>query len=215
MSKDMLGSLTRALVAVPQKWLGLLLDIVNKLMSNDGETFYRELAKFVRNWKMVAETAKDNLLSVISDNIVILATERFVAKDHFKKGNAGIYWIGDNFKEWFIDKMEDARSESFITSLKLLRNSRDIPIITELGGEEKCETTLAEMFEMLKRQHDGREGDLLVNGYANIFYICDKDDTLRAVYAFWDAGGGGWFVSAFLVEDPYGWDAGGQVVSRK
>ena len=56
MSKDMLGSLTRALVAVPQKWLGLLIDIVNKMMSNDGENFYRELAKFVRNWKSLVET---------------------------------------------------------------------------------------------------------------------------------------------------------------
>lgn len=59
MSKDMLGPLTRALVGVPTKMLGLLLDIVNRLGSADGENFFNDLAKFVREWrKKVVETTK-------------------------------------------------------------------------------------------------------------------------------------------------------------
>lgn len=51
MSKDMLGPLTRALVGVPVKMLGLVLDIANRLGSADVDGFYTDLAKFVRGWK--------------------------------------------------------------------------------------------------------------------------------------------------------------------
>ncbi len=54
----MLGPLTRALVGVPAKMLGLLLDIANRLGSADGEGFYSDLAKFVREWRKQVEVAK-------------------------------------------------------------------------------------------------------------------------------------------------------------
>lgn len=64
MSSDILGPLMRALVGVPEKMLGLVLGIVNRLSSADGECFYTDLASFVGQWKKqgaakVTEAAKE------------------------------------------------------------------------------------------------------------------------------------------------------------
>jgi hypothetical protein len=75
-----------------------------------------------------------------------------------------------------------------------------------LGGEAKVETTLTELWDMLKKQPKGEDGDLLINGYANIFYIKDAEGVLRAVLVHWFAAG--WFVSADSVELSLEWSAG-------
>jgi hypothetical protein len=88
----------------------------------------------------------------------------------------------------------------------------DGPIIAELGGEEKSETTLSEMFSLMEKQGKGEDGVLLNNGYANIFYIRDLAGVLRAVGVRW--GGGGWGVGADSVGGPDRWDGGYRVFSR-
>ena len=93
------------------------------------------------------------------------------------------------------------------------RKPGEAAIIPELGGETKVETTLSEMFSLIRKQPDGEEGVLLNNGWANILYIRDQNGVLRAVGVRW--GDGGWGVDAGSVEDSGGWDAGHQVFSRK
>lgn len=58
MSKDMLGPLTRAMVGVPARRLGLMMDIANRLGSADAEHFFSDLTKFVRDWKSVVESPR-------------------------------------------------------------------------------------------------------------------------------------------------------------
>lgn len=48
MSKDILGSLTRALVTVPQDRLGLIQDIANKLAGDEGEEWHEHGKRFLR-----------------------------------------------------------------------------------------------------------------------------------------------------------------------
>lgn len=66
MSKDMLGPLTRALVGIPEKMLGLVVDVVNRLGSTDGQAFYTDLAKYVRDWKKVAEAVTKKVVTFVS-----------------------------------------------------------------------------------------------------------------------------------------------------
>ncbi len=47
----MLGPLLRALVGVPAEMTGLLLDITNRFGGENGDVFYADLAKFVRDWR--------------------------------------------------------------------------------------------------------------------------------------------------------------------
>jgi hypothetical protein len=65
---------------------------------------------------------------------------------------------------------------------------------------------------MMERQANDEEGELLNNDYANIFYVRDITNTLRAVIVYWY--GDGWDVKANSVEGPVEWDAGDSVFSR-
>ena len=64
----------------------------------------------------------------------------------------------------------------------------------------------------MEAQQNGEKGSLLTNGYANIFYIKDVNGVLRTVRVSW--GGGGWYVYAYAVTHPNGWDDGHRVFSR-
>ncbi len=141
----------------------------------------------------------------------------FVARSHFvvntkKDAPVKISCVWDNFRDWFLPKEEQQFGGSTLKYGKLSRSSVDGPIIAELGGEEKAETTLTELFSLMQAQKNGENGPLLTNGYANIFYIRDAKGVLRTVGADW--GGVGWDVGAGSVTNPYAWDDALRVFSR-
>lgn len=147
--------------------------------------------------------------------------QKFVVNDNFKlKKDGGICsYLGDNFKEWFDGKVEDLIGAQTLRYGKLNRSANDVPlkegeqaIIPELGGEAKAETTLTEVYDLMARQAKGQKGVLLTNGWANIFYVRDKNGVLRAVIVDWI--GGGWSVGAFSIGSPFRWLDGSRVFSR-
>ncbi len=160
------------------------------------------------------------LLESIGLVIIPATTEPFVAKDKFvvntkRNATVKISAVWDNFTSWFLSgagKTEDPIGEQTLRYHKLRKSSVDGPIITELGGEVKVETTLSEMFSLMEKQKHGEDGVLLNNGYANIFYIRDQNGVLRAVCVDWV--GDGWYVRAGSVERPGGWSGGNRVFSR-
>lgn len=160
------------------------------------------------------------LLDLVGTVTTPATTSKFVAKEKFvrdtgRKATVKISYLGDNFTAWFLSgdgKTEDPISEQTLRYHKLRKASVDGPIITELGGEAKAETTLSEMFSLMEKQKNGESGTLLNNGWANIFYIRDNAGVLRAVCVDW--GGGGWDVSACSALGPRRWDDGDQVFSR-
>lgn len=159
---------------------------------------------------------KSSLLELVGSIAVPATAEKFVAHKRFvvdtnDKAGVKIAWLGVNFKEWFLGKTEEAIGESELRYHKLLKSSLDAPIIATLGGEEKVEIALAQMFSLLEKQGDSEQGVFLTNGYANIFYIRDINGVLRAVHAYWY--GDGWYASACSVGHPGRWDDGYQVFS--
>jgi hypothetical protein len=158
------------------------------------------------------------LLDLAGSTVTIPPTKGpFVARKHFvadtsRKAKVKISYLGDNFCLWFLDKVEEPFIGSELRYGRLRKLSVDAPIIAELGGEEKAETTLTELRQALEKQPNGKMGDLLIDGCANIFYIRDVNGVLRAVHAHWR--GGGWRVFAYSVEGPGGWSGGFRVFSR-
>ena len=166
--------------------------------------------------KLIAELTASDLLRPIR-TVVLPATDPFITKDFFKEdrdSEAGIGWLGSDFKRYFLNKTEEAVIETTLRIHQLVKASVDEPIIAELGGTKTVETTLSQMYEMIKRQTHGEEGDLLVNGYANIFYIRDASGALWAVYCCWHSGSRCWYVEAASVTHPHKWRADLRVVSR-
>lgn len=157
------------------------------------------------------------LLDFIGTVEVSVPIKEFVAKEHFvkdtsKKARVKISYLGDNFTEWFLKKIEKPIAGTTLRYYKLKKYSVDRLIIAELGGGTKAETTLAEMFSLMEKQANGESGALLTSGYANIFYVCDSAGVLRAVGVRWL--GDGWFLSSCSVPYPDRWDEGLQFFSR-
>jgi len=208
---------------------GPLNQLIVNLGGQDGDQWEQELKQFLRKepcWTngQVTQVAKPkptpSILELVSTVVVPATTSMFVAKEKFvrdtdRKAKVKISYLGDNFTEWFLSdygKTEDLITEQTLRYHKLRQFSVDGPIITELGGEVKAETTLSEMFSLMKKQKNGEGGVLLNNGWANLFYIRDIAGVLRAVRVFWYVGG--WFVYAYSVENPFRWYDGSQVFSR-
>ena len=155
-----------------------------------------------------------SLVNWIETTKTSATTEKFVAKEKFVKDSKEVkfYGIWDIFTEWFLSddgKIEDPIGSQELRYGNLTKDSVDRPIIEELGGEAKAETTLSELYHLLKKQAKGEAGDLLTNGYANIFYIKNTEDVLRAVHVRWYDDG--WNVLAYSVERSFGRSAGRRV----
>ena len=139
---------------------------------------------------------------------------KFVASRKFVRGisfdeKVKIVHLGSNFISCFSNKIEDQISAVTLRFDRLRRISVDTQIITELGGDARAETTLTEMFSLMKI--DKSISVLLKNGDANIFYIRDVGNALRVVYVHWKDG---WVVDSSPVGHTTGWSAGRQVFYR-
>ena len=159
-----------------------------------------------------------NILSPVISNFPVVATsEKFIVKDNFvvnTKDSAvvKISYISKEFKDFFINKIEDLFNGSIICGRDLSKDSLGAYTFNELGGQEKAETTLTEIYAMMKNQAKGRDGDLLTNGFANIFHVRDINNILRVVDVRWLDGA--WYVDASSVRYPVVWVAGLRIFSR-
>jgi hypothetical protein len=161
-----------------------------------------------------AEKAKEKLLEFVA-SFKVAGAEKFLAEQHFKKDTSEtaivkISWLGDDFKTNFLGLVEENVPEIELKTQKLIRDSRDPGIIVELG--ENYMVSLAHVWNAMLLQAKGGEGNLLTNGWANMFYVADVHGVVWAVNVGWDDGG--WYVDADSVEDYDGWSAGPQVLSR-
>jgi len=179
--------------------------VLQKYLQNAIEGRFNQVIKVV--------TPDDKILEFVSTVTVSATTKKFVVRDYVQKlrKTKNVY-ASSNFEKLFFDKTVEPISEQELNYHKLTKNSVDGPIIDELGGEAKVETTLAEMFSLIALQPNGEDGVSLTNGYANVFYIRDVVGVLRAVCCRW--GDGGWHLYAGSVVAPFAWRGGGQVFSR-
>lgn len=167
--------------------------------------------------KSAVQAAAAILGPIVSATTIPATTVKFIAKDKFvvntgKDAKVRISYLSPDFKKEFGDKIEEAFAGSIIHGRDLRRNSIDGPIINELGGKEKAETTLAEIYSMMEHDAGGMTNGPLINSHTNIFYVKNINGILRAVSVYWRVEG--WIVSVVSVEDPHEWSAGSQVFSR-
>lgn len=198
------------------KFRRLLNQLEINLLGDDGDTWETELKKFLRKEPCWVKVAVANKLLKLVTTVKVGAVKQFIAADYFRTGQVvdGVKYstlFGDNFNKHLLPKIEENVQKARLQVHKLLKGSKDLSIRMEIG-EDKEETTLTHLHQLLKVQGNGQKGTLLTNGYANIFYICDISGILWAVYADWYVDG--WRLSAFSVENPYPWGAGAQVCSR-
>jgi hypothetical protein len=151
--------------------------------------------------------------TVPASTIPFAARKWFIVNTE-KNAPVKISSLNDTFKAQFLGKVEPPHTGSTLLCARLALDVivRGTDIVTKMGGREKAETTLAELFSLMEAQKNGEDGLLITNGYGNIFYIKDVDGTLRAVNASWHYGG--WLLHANTVADQNGFASGRRFFSR-
>ena len=159
-------------------------------------------------------TAVQKTLSVLAlenDNIVLPALTSPFDPRAVLKTREGL-WVSSEFESrvlsqaGVVDKLDSATCSSY----DLKKNLYDREITTELqeGYEWDASEACARIAQLIERQPGGREGDLLYDGRANLFYVPGC-----VVGVDWGAGRRKWFVSAWELDD-FHWRAGGRVFVR-
>ena len=194
----------------PDVTLGRVEAVWNKLGGEGG------VNRFLRGELVILEPPKPKLLEFVG-TISVSAVKEFVAKKKFvinigDNALVKVSYLGDNFREQFLGKIEKSFPGSELRYQKLMKSSVDDSIINKLGGKAKAETTLAEVFSLMEKQGNGQSGALLTNGWWNIFYVHDINGVLRTVLIYWS--GVGWHVDAHSAEHRACWFADYLVFSR-
>ncbi|HUD20707.1 MAG TPA: hypothetical protein VMQ44_01400 [Candidatus Saccharimonadales bacterium] len=216
---EQMADLTRHSARKALKEGTLTPDMLQSINENGGlflELAMPELIRIMVKIGMIGKMIDSALLEPFT-MVSYPAVEAFSAKEKFAIGTQDgvvIGWLGDNFKKHFSGKNEIDVPAQQLRVHRLRKNSVDGLIIKELGGEEIVETNLATMFGAMEKQGAGQAGDLLVNGYANIFYIRDDAGTIWAVRCDWCSDCRCWFVEAYPLTGPRDWRADSQVFSR-
>jgi hypothetical protein len=178
--------------------LGQIEAIVNKLGGMDG------VQRFLAG---TSEVVVKGLLEQIG-TAAIPSIAPFTAAEKFRIGETidgiTVGWLGDNFKEHFLQKIETGEVATETLAInKLQKRAKDPAIITALGGEEKVEISLGQFWEYLKTAN---------RNLWHVAYIRDDKSVLWAVNAL--CYGGKLDVEAHSLGDPGGWYAGNQFLSR-
>lgn len=151
------------------------------------------------------------LLELTGEPVKMSVAGIFIARNEFKitrTGKVPISYFGDNFKNNFLDVVEQNVPTCVLKQRKLLKRSLDVPILAALGDKdlekiEKARTALVHVFDYLKTADRSKY---------YLFYVADAKGIVWAVRAVW--GDDGWRVGADSVSNPGGWRAGHHVVSR-
>ncbi len=164
--------------------------------------------------KETVRKVKKKLLQFIT-SFKVAGAEKFVAEENFKEDTSDtavvkISGFNKEFKTNFLSLIEEDIPEAELKVQKLLKDSRDPGIIVELG--ESHTVSLAHVWNAMAFQSKGEEGNLLTNGYMNIFYVADVNGVVWAVVVDWYDDG--WYVRAYSFGAEVEWDADYLVLSR-
>lgn len=93
-----------------------------------------------------------------------------------------------------------------------LETSGDVETLAGLLKERGCTTTLPVIESLIERQEGGEDVGLRTNGYANFFFVEDKDGSVSVVRAY--RSGGRWRVGVRRLGDGGVWGADGRFFFR-
>jgi hypothetical protein len=165
--------------------------------------------------KSVIRKLKDLILVLAGIQIPDIA--EFIVREYFKMGMNGItkIWMSDRFQEVILANAPQKTSliSQAIDKFKLSKSMWDSAMLNELGQPKPY--SIGEFLALAKHltsgQPTGKEGTLLNNGYANIFYVEAADGRMVAVYVFWN--GEKWRFFCYELGEDIQWNDGRCVFS--
>jgi hypothetical protein len=184
-----------------QDWLRLLADDKTADRVTGGFKFTRDYSNVFEFVGTVTQKAS------VGD---FRAQTFFVLNDK-DNGLPRISSMDDNFVNLFGKKIERPIPDATLHRYKCLERMDDLTVIAAFGGKEKIETSLTELFCLLVAQKNGEDGDLLIDGSSNGFYVKTIKGGMEGISVSWEDGG--WNIGFGLMEEGCEWDPGTQVFS--
>jgi hypothetical protein len=139
------------------------------------------------------------ILSLANDCVSWPAMERFVPKDFFQTREG--LWISTELRSRILARTNPCEvGASSGKSFDLRKDALDHEIVREIpeGYEFVNETEVcARIAAMIQRQPNGQKGELLSNGYANLFYVRSAG---CVVHVYWRADRRDWRVYAWPLD---------------
>jgi len=124
-------------------------------------------------------------------------------------------WFSDNTRKWILPAATpiDALPGGILDGFDLIKNAFDREIKSELPAVHVISASefLARAAVLTANQPNGKEGDLLVNGYANIWYVEGLNSEVFAVFVRWYADDRLWRFYTYQLVDGQ-WSAGDRVL---
>ena len=200
--KDMLG--------VPLREVrGPINTLLERLSGKDGPLWSRRLNQFNRGANPFGCLLFTGTISIPARRKEFNPDELFQTKD-------GLY-VGASFREFILSAASKVTStpKATFTAFDLQEPMTDDEIKMELRDGhvfEDASLFCAYFAEMFNRQKNGKEGNLLVNGYANIAYVRGVNKEVFTVHACRLVINHRWSVYAFQLDDA-SWRAGHRVLS--
>ncbi len=143
--------------------------------------------------------------------------EPFVAKEKFRIGNAGIKFISNGFRQFFLEggkenrgKIEQPMRDQSCGQFVLEESSFNRDIMAEIAKKDDLAPsfTLSGMFFLMEIQANGGIGNLIVGGKHNVFYVPDASKSYKSVACSFDKG---WHISAQHIDSAPRWEKGCRV----
>ena len=129
-------------------------------------------------------------------------------------GEIANFSCNDEFEKVFGKTVQPPTDSTHLAVERLEANACNKRIL-EAVGEIRAEINLQMALYAIGRQSEGQDGELLVHGGANIFFIADDRGKLWSICAFFDLDQNGWVFDAYLVnDDPECWPEGSYVLLR-
>jgi hypothetical protein len=181
--------------------LGTIEAVFNKLGGLEGANRFLSGA---------AEVVLKNILSLVNDKIVSDAIKIFVPHVFYQMRDG--LWISDSFRDNVLFKAGATKNlpMAVLKSFRLTKDASDRGIMPCLSQNYEFDISeaLARIAQMIEQQSGGKEGNLLNNGYANLFYV-----PCSVVFVRRNADNRTWNVGSWLLDGNV-WGAGCRIFVR-
>lgn len=185
---DMLGSIIRAMVGVPLQFMGVILDLCNKLAGADGKLWYEKLRLLLREGVAVAKEVAQKanpLLRLLSSAEALSfpacdGTRTLTqAKDLFSSH------IDFEFTSWGLDVVGVATPAAAVQVHELVKDGTFRQIFTSLSGD--LDKLIMSQHQIATFCQEHREW-LRQDGYATFFLFKEKGEFFVACVYVHSAG---------------------------
>ena len=167
---------------------------------------FKELKKRNVTEEMIFDAlkSKKDLIPQMAEKIAdLIAGAKVSISSFFQPNGPCKLYFGDNFKNWILSKMTETFPESPKSKKNILpKRMIDEEIIKEFKIQpyKSIPELLSVFYDKITKQPNGEDGELLNNGYANLFYL-QLEDRVVVVSVGWYSDVRGWFLIANDLSD--------------